>query len=248
MTVHYKIRGFVFKKEDRLETDRIFSVFTEEFGRLEIFAKAIRKIASKLRGGMEMFSIADIEFIQGKYRKTLTDAVCTQKFTDLAVSPEKIEIAQKISSLLDIFIKGEQTDQKVWMLVTDFFEKLHGVSLQSSHWQLAYDYFFWNLVSVLGYAPELSLCIVCRKTLNPSDLYFSSNEGGTMCGSCALSRNNANLSFGAIKVSGDAVKILRLFLCQDWQTVVKLKAGLESLKTLEALSEDYGIYLTGVMH
>lgn len=43
MTVHYKTKGFVFKKNDANESNRIFSIFTADFGRLDIFAKAIRK-------------------------------------------------------------------------------------------------------------------------------------------------------------------------------------------------------------
>ena len=44
MTVHYKTEGFVFKSVDRLEADRVFSVFTVDFGRIEVFGKSIRKI------------------------------------------------------------------------------------------------------------------------------------------------------------------------------------------------------------
>ena len=71
MTLKYKTKALVFKKTDRNESDRVFSVFTENFGRLDIFAKAIRKNVSKLRSGIDIFFISDIEFIQGKNRKTL---------------------------------------------------------------------------------------------------------------------------------------------------------------------------------
>ena len=66
MTVHYKTRALVFGKEDRLEADRIFSVFTREYGKLSIAGRGIRKITSKLRGGLDIFCVSDIEFIQGK--------------------------------------------------------------------------------------------------------------------------------------------------------------------------------------
>ena len=50
MTTRYKTKAFVFKKNERNESDGFFSVFTDGFGRLDIFAKAIRKNASKLWG------------------------------------------------------------------------------------------------------------------------------------------------------------------------------------------------------
>ena len=49
MAVHYRTNAIVFKKEDQSEADRIFTVFTHDFGKLDIRAKAIRKINSKLK-------------------------------------------------------------------------------------------------------------------------------------------------------------------------------------------------------
>ena len=173
MTVHYKTRGFVFKKEDRMDSDRLFSVFTKDLGRLELFGKGIRKITSKLRGNMELFYISDIEFIQGKNRKTLTDAQVLKKYYHLQASPEKMHVASTISNMLDTFIKGQEPDEKIWQLVSDFFQKLNDPLLPLARLQLAQHYFFWNFVSVLGYAPQLSHCAMCQESLHPDFLYFS---------------------------------------------------------------------------
>src|SRR3990167_7638334 len=107
MTTSYRTAGFVFKKDDRFESDRNFSVFTKDFGRVEVLGKSIRKIASKLRGGIEIFSLSEIEFVQGKNRKTLTDAVLDKKFNNI-YTPVKLDISYKISGLVDNFIKGEE--------------------------------------------------------------------------------------------------------------------------------------------
>ena len=71
------------KKEDRGESDRFFTVYTKEFGKLDILGKSIRKISSKLRAGMGLFSLSEIEFIQGKALKTLTDAILNEEFRNL---------------------------------------------------------------------------------------------------------------------------------------------------------------------
>src|SRR5260221_8614188 len=107
MSLYYKTEGFVFKKDDSLEADRNFSVFTKDFGRVEIFAKAIRKINAKLKGGIDIFHFSEIEFVQGKKRKTLTDAVLLDKFSGIAGHPENFLLALKISELMDNFIKGQ---------------------------------------------------------------------------------------------------------------------------------------------
>lgn len=92
MTTRYKTKVFVFKKNNINESDRMFSVFSDNFGRLDIFAKAIRKPVSKLRSGIDIFFLSEIEFIQGKNRKTLTDAVAVKKFDGIWQDSENLKL------------------------------------------------------------------------------------------------------------------------------------------------------------
>ncbi len=234
MTVHYKTQGFIFKKEDRAEADRVFSVFTQDFGRLEITGKAIRKISSKLRGGIELFYVCDIEFIQGKHKKTLTDAKAVEKFSAIMVSPEKYEVACRISDLVSNFIKGEEKDDDIFGLLVTSFKLLN----DSGHCLLIYYYFFWNFMAVLGYAPELSKCAKCSREIQPENVYFSNKEGGTVCSQCFTIHKEA------IKVSPDVVKILRLLLKKDWNILFKLKVQKVLQKSLKEITENYDAYLS----
>lgn len=152
MAVKYATGAFVFKREDRLESDRVFSVYTKEFGRLEVTGKALRKIDSKLRGGIELFSFSDIEFIQGKKIKTLTDAVSHRRFTGVFKDPGKYGIALDICSLVDACINGEEKDERIFNLLADVFSKLDSGRAR----RLIYYYFFWNFISLLGYGPEIT--------------------------------------------------------------------------------------------
>ena len=234
MALHYSATGFVFKKEDRQEADRMFSVFTLEFGRIEVFAKAIRKINSKLKSGIEIFSLSELSFIQGKRLKTLTDAAIIKRFNVTIIeAPEKIEIAANVSFLLDSLIKGPEPDQKLWDLIIDFFQKLSTWKPAAKSRHLVYYYFFWNFFSVLGYEPELSACAHCRQKLTPPQLYFSGKEGGMLCKQCFAAKKEG------VKVTPDAVKILRIILKKDWEMLLKLKVDPSSQASLKAVSDYY---------
>jgi DNA repair protein RecO (recombination protein O) len=238
MAVSYRTKGFVFKKEDRQETDRMFSVFTYDFGRMEIFAKAIRKITSKLRGGIDIFSLSEIEFIQGKNRKTLTDATFLETFSTIARSPEKMEIAQDASNLLTHFIRGQESDEKIWDVVVGFFKMLNSQQVSPDKKTLWRYYFFWNFMAAAGFMPELSQCALCGQKLQPLYLYFSNKEGGIICVVCFQPGHNAK------EVNVDFIKIARLFLKNDWQTIQKLKVSPHSQKVLQDISDGYFNYLT----
>jgi len=166
MFVHYRTQGFIFKKEDRSEADQLFTVYTKDFGKLEILGKAIRKISSKLRSGTEIFYLSEIEFIQGKAHKTLTDAILIEKFPSLKNNLNKLKIAYKISQALDDLVSGQEPDEKIWPLLKETFRKLNKLEITGAKLELIYYYFFWNLVSLLGYQPKISNCAIQGKKIN----------------------------------------------------------------------------------
>jgi len=236
MTTHYRTKGFVFKREDRLEADRVFFAFTHDFGKVEIFAKAIRRIASKLKSGIEIFSLSELSFIRGKIRNTLTDAVFLERFSQIPIAPEKMEIARRVSGAFDTFIRGQAPDEKIFHFIVDFFEKLNAESLIKNQ-ELVYSYFMWNFFTMLGYGPELSRCAVCLKTPDPKVIYFSNKEGGMVCQNCAAQTKDAE------KINADIVKVLRIILRSDWHTTLKLKIELPSLKLLQDILSHYYSYI-----
>lgn len=233
MSFHYRTQGFIFKKADRLDADRIFSVFSRDFGRLEILAKGIRKIESKLRGGIEIFSLSEIEFVEGKHQKTLTDAVFIEKFKNISENQDKFKIALKISDVLDNFILGQQEDGPVFDLLLSTFNKLNETEDSLQKIQLVYYYFVWNFLSILGYRPEIQRCVNCHLELNPQELFFSFEEKGILCKNCL------SLDKKAERVDSNVVKILRLIFSGDWQTISKLKIEVPLQNSLKSVLDNY---------
>ncbi len=236
MAIKYKSKAFVYKKSNVNEADKIFSVFTDNFGRLDIFAKAIRKINSKLRGGIDIFSLSEIEFIQGKSRKTLTDANIIKRFAAEPYSLEKNETAYKIAEVVDKYIKGQEKDSGLFNLLKESFLKLDGEELKDKKLVLVYYYFLWNALSLLGYRSEVNECARCSKKLMPSQLYFSGKHGGVICGECADKEKNEPEH--CQKINADIVKILRIILLKDWATLSKLKIEDSTQKSLLEVSEN----------
>lgn len=242
MFLHYRTRGFILKKEDRGEADQLFAIYAKDFGRLEILAKAIRKITSKLRAGAELFYLSEIEFIQGKTYKTLTDAILIERFENLRKSLPRLKIASRISEVFDNLVKGQEADERIWQLLNETFKKLNNWKIENSlktencKLEIVYYYFFWNLISNLGYKPELYYCSSCQRKLKPEKLYFSKKEGGIICQSCFKKIKLATLG---ILIKPEIVKILRKILERDWKILSRLKVEKFYLESLEKISKSY---------
>lgn len=246
MFIHYRSLGLILKKEDRGETDQLFTIYTKNFGKLEILGKAVRKISSKLKPGAEVFYLSEIEFIQGKAYKTLTDTILIDKFENLrkdynpptassrSAGPlKRLRVANKISEILDNLIKGQERDEKIWQLLIEIFIKLNSPSLIADHLLLIYYYFLWNILSILGYHPELYNCAICQKKITPEKIYFSLKEGGIICQNCFKKDQNTK------EVKPEIVKILRIILKKNWKLLFKIKIEPEYLKSLRLISENY---------
>ena len=216
MAVHYRTQGFIVKKTDRGEADQLFTVYTNDFGKLEILGKAIRKIKSKLRGGIELFYLSEIEFIQGKTHKTLTDAILIESFPNIRKNLKKLAVAHRIAENLDDLVKGQEPDKETWELLLETFNKLNTKypdfiedsrqsrnKIQNTRY-IIYYYFLWNLFSILGYQPELT-----KNTLSGK------------------------------KIDTNIIKILKLIFKKDWTILSRLKIEPLHLKLLKDVSEWY---------
>lgn len=241
MFVHYKTPGLILKKENRGEADQIFVIYTKNFGKLEIFAKAIRKISSKLRSGAEKFYLSEIEFIQAKNRKTLTDAVLTKKFRNISNDLNRLKAACQVSEITDDLIRGQEKDGKIWDLLTEVFKKLNNLQISPNGIPLIYHYFFWRLISELGYRMEFHNCSGCSKKINPGKIYFSPKAGGIICQYCFKKYRNSKA------IEPGTVKILRIISKKNWELLAKIKIKQDHLKSLEAVLKSCLSYLLTII-
>lgn len=58
--------GVVLARINYGEADRIVTILTNDHGKIRLLAKGVRKIKSRLAGGIELFSVNDITYIVGK--------------------------------------------------------------------------------------------------------------------------------------------------------------------------------------
>lgn len=229
MAVQYRTQGLILKKQDQQEADQVFTVFTEDFGKIRVKARSIRKIKSKLRSGIDLFYFSKIEFVQGRNVKTLTNAQAIEKFKNIRKSLKKTETAQKIAELTDKLIKGEQQDQKILNLLKDSLERLN-----TRESKIEWYYFFWSLVSLLGYKIDFHHCVKCHRKLTPSSIHFSPT--GLIC-----------CSKKDFPISLEAIKILRLIGSKKQNILQKLKLEEKHLQELEKITNHYLRHISSVV-
>lgn len=232
MVSFYRTKAFIIKKKDFGDADRMFTVFSKEFGKILVTGRSIRKIKSKLKSGMDNFYLSEIEFFERRGRRTLTDSKKICNFPEIRKSLEKTEIANKISNLIVEFIGNEEKDEKIWLLIREVFLNLNQISEKKCF--ILYYYFFWNFLSILGYDIDFYKCSFCSQKIIPPDVYFIPETKGIADKKCFFE----NKKRGYL-VSLNAIKILRLFLRRDMKTLSRVKIDLSCAEVIKKMSQDY---------
>jgi len=240
MFIHYRSQGLVLKKTDVGEADQLLTIYTKDFGKLEILSRGGRKIAAKLRPATEVFCWSEIEFVQGKNQKRLTDAILIDNFRKIRKNLLKLAIAFQIVSVTDELIPVQEADEKIWQCLIETFQRLKDLPAKQNQGLKLYYYFFWSLVSLLGYQPELYHCRLCQKKLSAGQFYFSAQEGGLICQNCYKKVKLVQ------EISRDTIKILRVILKKDWPCLARLKLTKEHFAQLAAITEETKKFLTSI--
>ena len=234
MFIQHRTLGFVLKKENRGEADQFFWIYTKDYGKIVVLAKAIRKPGSKLRSAIDVFYFSEIEFIQGRAQKTLTDAFLVERLVGIRRDLQKLRLAYRFSRVLSQLIKNQEPDQRLWRLLESFFKSLDQEKLSFKTAVLFYYYFFWNLLKTLGYQPELYHCLFCRKKIVSFPILFSWRDGGLICYSC---QKRVISTF--FQVRPETIKVLRLIFSQNWLTVRLIKTNTGLFNDLKIFSKKY---------
>ena len=63
---HIVSRAVILSRVNYGEADRILTLLTPDHGKVSLMAKGVRRVKSKLAGGIELFCVSEVTYIQGK--------------------------------------------------------------------------------------------------------------------------------------------------------------------------------------
>ena len=145
-----KTEAIVLKSADLGETDRLLTIYSKEFGKIQVAARGTKKLESKLRYHLESFSYSHLILVEGKNFRIVKDAVLINQFLLMRKDLGTTKIAYKIMNLVDELIVGEEKDEEIWNLLLKALKELN-VRDTISH---IVKKFQDDLLKLLGYDPK----------------------------------------------------------------------------------------------
>ena len=149
---HINTTGVVLGRINYREADRIIKVITPDFGKVSLMARGVRKIKSKLAGGIELFSISTLSFIQGSGEiSTLTSTRLQTHFSNIIQDYPRTSVGYEVLSLLDKTTE-DSCGTEYYHLLVNTLSYLDNLKLDS---QITRCWFLGNLLKILGHYPNV---------------------------------------------------------------------------------------------
>jgi DNA repair protein RecO len=147
-------KAIVLKRVNYGDYDRIITVLTPHFGELSLMAKGVRKINSKLAGGIELFSIFDAGFIMGKGEVgRLTSSRLDEYYGNIINDINRVQLGYEILKAFDRNIE-DNVESDYFYLLCQLLRLLNEESISLTSIEL---YFKSHLLMLGGHTPNLQV-------------------------------------------------------------------------------------------
>ncbi len=229
---NYQTEAIVIKKTRLGEADSILTLYTPYLGKIQGFARSLRKPKSKLAGHLELLTHSQVSLARGRNLDTITGSQTINSFIPLKNDLWLTSYALYIVELVNQFTADQIENYSLFRLLLETLEQL----CRANNKELVLRYFELHLLHSAGYRPQLRECVACHRALEPTTNAFSPSAGGLLCPNCSPSQF-------AYPLSVNAQKVLRLLQSSDYTSTSKLKIDMELAHELEKVMSGYLKYL-----
>lgn len=231
----YKYTGIVLSKINVGETDRIYTIYTKEAGKVRFLGKGVRKPNAKLAGSLEPLTLSEIFVAKSQGMGKITGAIVSENFYKIKTD---IDILNKINYVLKIFsrvIVEQEQDKNVFEILEGFLKslnKLAGAKGTENKSDILVLGFLFKLLGEMGYQMEVEKCVQCQEKLKPENNYFSATRGGVLCQNCHAVEEKR------IKISSESIKLIRIILKNKIENLTKLQVAQKDINNLKVIMQE----------
>ncbi len=145
-------QAIVLRRIDYGEADRIITLLTPDQGKLRLMAKGVRRLKSKLAGGIELFSVSQITFVRGRGEiGTLISARLSEHYGAIVSHIDRVQLGYEFIKIIDKTTEDEP-EEDYFRLLEHTFLALNDARVPS---ELIRVWFDTQLLTLDGHTPNL---------------------------------------------------------------------------------------------
>ncbi len=187
----FKSKALVLRRIPYGEADTIVTCLSEEGRLIKGFAPSERSSRKRFGGVLDLFNQVEVQWKENRnselVRLQLADLVCGMEGVRNDLS--KFAAACYFAELILVFHKENEKGPAVYNDFVVFLEEHKNHETFEPHLVPLMEHRFLDL---LGFRPELSVCLDCRESIHPDrDYFFQGKKGGIVCSKCKTRLNGS---------------------------------------------------------
>lgn len=183
----YLAQGIVLKRRAYREHDRIVTIMTDAYGKIDAVARGVRKPTSKLAGHLEPFSYSAFMFATGRVFDVLATSIKQSSFRIPQTDLLSFGLVSYFYEAVDVLTRPRLPDRELFHLLVSYLHDVeesldpHGGSPVFQRILLT-ELYLVQLIKHLGFAPLLDQCVIGHEPFVTSDgLSMSLRHSGLVC-------------------------------------------------------------------
>lgn len=237
-----RCNAIVLKKKEVGETDRLYTLYTDVYGKLQVVAKGVRKPEAKLAGQLENLTLSQVMIVKGRGAGKIAGASVEKNFTALRTELETLKRVLDAVSIFERLVGLEEKDQELFSLLENFLTLTNDLAKEQKKEKifLLTEGFLFQLFALLGYEIETGVCVVSGEKLQQGERhFFSPSAGGVLRGEHVRSTESA------FPISENAIKIIRLFLTNKLEHLSRVQLESTELRELHQITKRFYQWIEG---
>lgn len=120
----YKTEAIVIKRRNFGEADRIITIFSKQYGKIQVKAVGVRKITSRRSSHIELLNQSLFTLYKGKSMSLLTEVSNLENFEEIKGDLSKVGFAYHICELIDGLCAENQEHADIFELLQKTLKKM----------------------------------------------------------------------------------------------------------------------------
>lgn len=223
----FKIEGVILSTTDFGDANRVVTLFTKEFGKLETNAYGCRRAKSPLSGAMQMFNHISAELSHGGKVDTIREADVLNFYGNLTANIERLAYAAFFFEIVNKMTLPKFPEPYIFDLLIKSLPMLN-----ARNPKIAALIGICQFMQLSGVQLNFTNCVHCGKIIE-GDAAISLIDGGAICLDCTEKASDVSPYQEFLRMSFE--KMLKF----DWREETKLFFKARQIHLAEKFFLDY---------
>lgn len=174
----YKIEGVILRTTDFGDANRVITIYTRDFGKIEVNAYGCRRAKNPLSGALQMFNLISAEIYHGVQVDSIKEADIIKFFPNLTADLEKMAYASLFFEIVNRMTLPKFPEGGVYDLILKTLP-----ALDERNSKVAALIGIFQFMEFSGVQLNFFHCVHCGEEIK-NDAALSFNEGGALCKNC----------------------------------------------------------------